>query len=46
MKQSIDKTEHRKVYETPRTRVVELETHGRLLQASMIPVIPDPAFPD
>ena len=46
MKQRIDKTERRKVYEAPKVRVVELYTHGRLLQASMIPVIPDPVFPD
>ena len=46
MKLSIDKTEHRKVYETPKTRIVELETHGRLLQASQIPFNPNPAFPD
>ena len=46
MKQSIEKEESRRVYEPPKVRVVELETHGRLLQASMIPVIPDPVFPD
>ena len=46
MKQSIEKEESRRVYEPPKERVVELETHGRLLQASQIPFGDIPVIPD
>ncbi len=42
MKRSIDKTERRKLYETPTMRVVHLETNGQLLQASQLPSSPIP----